>query len=164
MHRPPPRTGIPAKIVKICDKTDGISARIGRTFKETAAIFGKTTATCEQTVRICNKTRGPCVMTASNCGRMNMLGPALDNSNRTGNRCGTTVKISTAIVGIYEAIARTGVAIVRISEKTDGIGIRIGRTSIETVRIVEPTSKGSVAARNIGQATVDKPRFATRKR
>ena len=43
--------GGPAKIVKICDKTDGISARIGRTFKETAAIFGKTTTTCGQSAR-----------------------------------------------------------------------------------------------------------------
>jgi hypothetical protein len=165
--------GIPAKIVKtcdkteiakICDKTGEISARIGRTFKETAAIFGKTTETCEQTVRICGKTRGPCVMTASKCGRMNTLEPALDNSNRTGNRCGTTVKISRAIVGMYEPIARTGEAIVRISEKTGGIGIRIGRTFKETVRIGEPISMSPVVARNNGQAIVDKPRFATRKR
>jgi hypothetical protein len=47
MRRRIPRTGAPAKIVKICDKTAGSSGRIGRTFKETAAIFGKTTETCE---------------------------------------------------------------------------------------------------------------------
>jgi hypothetical protein len=154
--------GIQAKIVKICDKTGEISARIGRTFKETAAIFGKTTATCEQTVRICGKTRGPCAMTASNCGRMNRLEPALDNSSRTGNRCGTTVRISTAIVGIYEPIARTGEAIVRISKPIDVIGIRIGRTFMEIVRIGKPISMRPVAARNNGQAIVDRTRFVTR--
>jgi hypothetical protein len=164
MHRPVPRTGIPAKIIKICDKTGGMSARIGRTFKGTAAIFGKTTETCEQTVRICDKTRGPCVMTGNNCSMMNTLEPAPDNFNRTGNRCGTTVKISKVIVGMYEPIARTGKEIVMISEPIDGIGIRIGRTFKETVRISEPISMSPVAALNIGQPTVDKPRFATRKR
>jgi hypothetical protein len=92
--------GIPAKIIKICDKTSGMSVWISRTFKEIAAIFGKTTERCEQTVRICNKTRGPCGTTGNNCSVMNTLGPAPDNFNRTGNRCGTTVEISKAIVGI----------------------------------------------------------------
>jgi hypothetical protein len=100
MHRPTHQRGKHAKISKTRNETRGISARIGRTFKETATIFGKTTETCEQTVRIFDKTRGPCAMTGNNCSRMNALGPALDNSNRTGNRCGTTVKISKAIVGI----------------------------------------------------------------
>ena len=101
MHRPAPRTGIPAKIIKICDKTGGMSARIGRTFRETAAIFGKTTETCEQAVRICDKTRGPSVTTGNNCSVMNTLWPAPDNSNRTGKE------------------------IVMISKPIDGIGIRI---------------------------------------
>jgi hypothetical protein len=92
--------GIPAKIVKTCDKTGGMSARIGRTFKETAAIFGKTTETCEQTVRICGRTRGPFVRTGNNCSVMNTLGPAPDNSNMTGKMSVTTVKISKAIVEI----------------------------------------------------------------
>ena len=59
--------------------------------------------------------------------RVNTLGPAPDNSNRTGKIPGTTVKIFKAIVGIYEAIARTGEEIGMISEQIDRIGIRIGR-------------------------------------
>lgn len=162
MHRPAPQRGNHAKIAKTRDKTGGMSARIGRTFKEIAAIFGKTTETCEQTVRICDKTRGPSVRTGNNCNVMNTLGPAPDNSNRTDNRCGTTVKISTVIVGIYEPIARTGKEIVMISKPIDGIGIRIDRTFKETVRIGEPISKSPVAALNTGQATVDRARFAIR--
>src|SRR6266705_2940526 len=141
MHRLASRTRISAKIVKTCDKTGGIAAKIGRTFKGTAAIFGKTTETCEQTVRMCGKTRGPFVRAGNNCSVMNTLGPAPDNSNRTGKIPVTTVMISKPI---------------------DLIGIRIGRTFMETVRIGEPTSKRSVAALNIGQATVDRARFAIR--
>ncbi len=141
MHRRASRTRISAKIVKTCDKTGGIAAKIGRTFKGTAAIFGKTTETCEQTVRMCGKTRGPFVRAGNNCSVMNTLGPAPDNSNRTGKIPVTTVMISKPI---------------------DVIGIRIGRTFKETVRIGEPTSKRSVAALNIGQATVDRARFAIR--
>jgi hypothetical protein len=100
MHKPAPWTEGQAKVVKTCDKTGGISARIGRTFKETAAMFGKTTETCEQTVRIFDKTRGAFVRTGNNCSMMNTLGPAPDNSNRTGKISGTTVKMSKAIVGI----------------------------------------------------------------
>jgi len=100
MHRPAPRTGIHAKIVKTCNKTGGMSARIGRTFKETAAIFGKTTKTFEQTVRIFDKVGGPFVMTGNNCSMMNTLGQAPDNSSRTGKMSVTTVKISKAIVEI----------------------------------------------------------------
>ncbi len=48
--------------------------------------------------------------------RVNTLGPAPDNSNRTGKIPGATVKISKAIVGIYEEIARTGEEIGMISE------------------------------------------------
>jgi len=59
---------------------------------------------------------------------MDALGRAPDNSNRTGNRCGTTVKISKTIIGIYEATARTGEATGMISEAIDRTGIRIGRT------------------------------------
>jgi hypothetical protein len=117
-----------ARIVKTCGKTGGISARIGRTVKEIVAIFGKTTEIFETTVRICDKTSGVYVMTGNNCSMMNALGPAPDNSNRTGNRCATTVKISGAIVGISEGIARTGEAIGMISEEIDGICVRIGRT------------------------------------
>jgi hypothetical protein len=141
MHRRASRTRISAKIVKTCDKTGGIAAKIGRTFKGTAAIFGKTTETCEQTVRMCGKTRGPFVRAGNNCSVMNTLGPAPDNSNRTGKIPVTTVMISKTI---------------------DVIGIRIGRTFKETVRIGEPTSKRSVAALNIGQATVDRARFVIR--
>jgi hypothetical protein len=148
MHRPPSRTGSLAKIVKICDKTDGISARIGRTFKEPAAIFGKPTETCEQTVRLCGRTRGPFVRTGNNYSMMNVLEPTSDYSYRTDNRCGTTVKTSKAIV--------------RISKPIDRTGIRIGRTIKETVRIGEPISKISVAATNNRQATVDRVRFAIR--
>ena len=100
MHRTTHQRGKHAKISKTRNKTRGISARIGRTFKETAAIFGKTTETCEQTVRIFDKTKGPFVMTGNNYSMMNTLEPALDNFNRTGNRCGTTGKISKAIVGM----------------------------------------------------------------
>jgi hypothetical protein len=128
MPRPALWTEGQAKIVKTCGKTGGISARIGRTVKEIVAIFGKTTETFEPTVRICDKTSGVYVMTGSNCSMTNALGPAPDNSNRTGNRCGTTVKISRAIVGISEGIARTGEAIGMISEEIDGICVRIGRT------------------------------------
>lgn len=123
-----PLDGAQAKIVKTCGKTGGISARIDRTVKEIVAIFGKTTKTFGPTVRICDKTSGVYVMTGNNCSRMNALGPAPDNSNRTGNRCGTTVKISRAIVGISEGIARTGEAIGMISGEIDGICVRIGRT------------------------------------
>jgi hypothetical protein len=52
--------------------------------------------------------------------RVNTLGPAPDNSNRTGKIPGTTVKIS-------KAIAKTGEEIGMISEQIDRIGIRIGR-------------------------------------
>lgn len=155
MHRWTPRTGIPAKTVTICDKIGGISARIGRTFKETVPIAGRTTEICEQTVRRCGRT-------ASNSSRMNILEPARDNSNRTGNRCGTTVTIFRAIVGISEPIARTGEVTGRISEEIDRIGIRIGRTCAPTGSIKEQTGKGSVAGINNGQATVDRARFAIR--
>jgi hypothetical protein len=63
---------------------------------------------------------------------------------------------------MYEAIARIGNEIVMISKPIDVIGIRIGRTFKETVRIGEPISKSPVAALNIGQATVDRARFAIR--
>ena len=128
MPRPAPWTEGQAKIVKTCGKTGGTSARIGRTVKEIAAIFGKTTETSAPTVRICDKTSGAFVMTGNSCSMMNALGPAPDNSNRTGNRCGTTVEMSKAIVGMYEAIARTGEAIGMISEEIDRTCIRIGRT------------------------------------
>lgn len=133
--------GVSAKIVKICDKTDGISVRIGRTVKATAAIFGKTTETYEQTVRICGRTRGAFVRTGNNSGMMNVEEPTLDSSSRTGNRCGTTVTIFKAIVGISKAIART-------CEPTGSIKAQTG--------------KGSVAGINNGWATVDSARFATR--
>jgi hypothetical protein len=128
MPRAAPWTEGPAQIVKTCDKTGGISARIGRTFIGTTAIFGKTTETFEPTVRICDKMSGAFVMTGNSCSMMNALGPAPDNSNRTGNRCGATVTMSKAIIGIYEAIAGTGAAIGMISEEIDRICIRIGRT------------------------------------
>jgi len=162
MHRRASRTRISAKIVKTCDKTGGIAAKIGRTFKGTAANFGKATETCEQTVRMCGKTKGPFVRAGNKCSVINTLGPAPDNSNRTGKIPVATVKISRGIVGMYEAIARIGNEIVMISKPIDGIGIRIGRTFKETVRIGEPTSKRSVAALNIGQVTVDRARFAIR--
>ena len=94
----------------------------------------RTTERCEQTVRRCGRT-------ASNPGRMNMLEPARDNSNRTGNRCGTTV---------------------RISEETDRIGIKIGRTCAPTGSSKDHTGKGFVAALNNGQAPVDRARFVMR--
>lgn len=162
MHRPTPQRGKHTKIFKTRNKTRGISARIGRTFKETAAIFGKTTETCEQTVRIFDKTKGPFVMTGNNYSMMNTLGPAPNNSNRTGKISVTTVKISKAIVGMYEPIARTGNEIVMISKPIDGICTRIDRPFKETVRIGEPTSMSPVAARNIGQAIVNRARFAIR--
>jgi len=128
MPRPAPWTEGQAKVSKTWDQTGGISARIGRIVKEIATNFGKTTETCAPTVRICDKTNVSFVMTGNNCSMMDVLGRAPDNSNRTGNRCGTTVKISRAIVGISEGIARTGEAIGMISEEIDGICVRIGRT------------------------------------
>ena len=104
---------------------------------------------------MCGKTKGPFVRAGNKCSVMNTLGPAPDNSNRTG-------KIPVATVKISGAIARIGNEIVMISKPIDGIGIRIGRIFKETVRIDEPTSKRSVAALNIGQATVDRARFAIR--
>ena len=86
MHRWTPQTGTSAKIVQICDKTDGISARTVRTFKETAAIFGKIIETCEQTVRRCGRTEGPFVRAVNNSSMMNVLEPTTDSSNRTSNR------------------------------------------------------------------------------
>ena len=114
MPRPAPWTEGQAKVAKTCDKTHGISARIGRIVKEIAMIFGKTTETCAPTVRISDKTKVSFVMTGNNCSMMDVLGRAPDNSNRTDNRCGTTVKMSKAI-GM-------------ISEEIDRICIRIGRT------------------------------------
>jgi len=128
MPRPAPRTEGQAKVAKTCEKMDGISARIGRIVKETAAIFGKTTETCAPTVRICDMTSGVFVRTGNNCSMMDALGRAPDNSSRTGNRCGTTVTMSRATIGIYGAIARTGEATGLISEAIDRTGIRIGRT------------------------------------
>ena len=134
MHRWTPQTGISAKIVQICGKTDGISARTVRTFKETAAIFGKITETYEQTVRRCGRTKGPFVRTGNNSSMMNVLEPTADSSNRTSNRCGTTVTIFKAIVGISKVIART---------------------CAPTGSIKEHTDRGFVAGINNGQATVD---------
>ena len=128
MPRPAPWTEGQAKVIKTCDKTGGISARIGRIVKAIATIFGKTTATCAPTVRICDKTKVSFVMTGNNCSMMDVLGRVPDNSNRTGNRCGTTVTMSKAIIGIYGAIARTGEATGMISEEIDRTCIRIDRT------------------------------------
>jgi hypothetical protein len=162
MHRPTPRTGISAKIVKICDKTDEISARIGRTFRATAGIFDKTTETSEPTGRICDGTRGPFVRTDNNSGMMNVGEPTVDSSSRTGNRCGTTVTIFKAIVGISKVIARTGEAIGRISEAIDTTCIRIGRTCGLTGCTKAQMGKGSVVGINNGWATVDSARFPIR--
>ena len=88
----------------------------------------QTTETCAPTVRICDTTSGVFVRTGNNCSMMDALGRAPDNSSRTGNRCGTTVTMSRATIGIYGAIARTGEATGLISEAIDRTGIRIGRT------------------------------------
>jgi hypothetical protein len=128
MPRPAPWTEGQAKVSKTWDQTGGISARIGRIVKEIATNFGKTTETCAPTVRICDKTKVSFVMTGNNCSMMDVLGRAPDNSNRTGNRCGTTVRMSRAIVGMYGVIAKTIEATYRISEATDRTDIRIGMT------------------------------------
>src|SRR5690349_4877896 len=119
MPRPAPWTKGQAKVTKTGDKTGGISARIGRTFKATATIFDKTTETSELTGRTSDGTREPFVRTGNNSGMINVGEPTLDSSSRIGNRCGTTVTIFKAIVGISKVIARTGEAIGRISEAID---------------------------------------------
>jgi len=125
----------PTKIVKTCERIDVSSDRTVRTSAATVATCGtiaatsaKITETCEQTVRICGKTKGPCVMTDNDCGRMSCPGPVPGNCSRTGNSCGTTVKISKTIVGSYEPTARTGEAIGRVSEKIDGRCTGIDKT------------------------------------